>query len=135
MEVSVGDTIFTIPITSIKQSFKISNETKIIHDTDGAEMIMVRGECYPVLRLNRIFNIPDSIDDLYEGIAILIHSGNRYAVVYADELLGEQQVVVKPFPYYLSRYHIKSYGLAGCTILGDGSISLILDSANLINRF
>jgi two-component system chemotaxis sensor kinase CheA len=135
MEISVGSTIFTIPITSIKQSFKISEETKIIHDTDGAEMIMVRGECYPILRLHRIFNIAGAIEDFAEGIAILIHSGSRYAVVFVDDLIGEQQVVVKPFPYYLNRYHIKSYGLAGCTILGDGSISLILDSANLINRF
>jgi len=135
MEVSVGSTIFTIPITSIKQSFKITDETKVIHDTNGSEMIMLRGECYPILRLHRIFNLEEAIEDLYEGIAILIYSGNRYAVVFVDDLIGEQQVVVKPFPYYLSRYHIKSYGLAGCTILGDGSISLILDSANLINRF
>lgn len=135
MEFSVGETIFTIPITSIKQTFKITEETKIIKDTDGAEMVMVREECYPIIRLNSLFNITDAMDDLYEGIAILIFSGNRYAVIFADDLLGEQQVVVKPFPFYLNRYQIKSYGLAGCTILGDGSISLILDAANLLNRF
>lgn len=135
MELSVGSTIFTVPTTSIKQSFKINDETKLIHDTNGAEMIMLRGECYPILRLHRFFNISNAVEDLREGIAVLIQSGNKSAVIFADELLGEQQVVVKPFPYYLNRFQIKSYGLAGCTILGDGSISLILDSANLINRF
>jgi len=135
MEVSVGSTIFTIPITSIKQSFKITDETQVIHDTNGSEMIMLRGECYPILRLHRIFNIEDAVEDLNEGIAVLIYSSSRYVVVFVDALIGEQQVVVKPFPYYLNRFHIKSYGLAGCTILGGGSISLILDSANLINRY
>lgn len=135
MELSVGATIFTVPITSIRQSFKINEETKVIHDTNGAEMIMLRGECYPIIRLHRFFNIANAVEDLREGIAVLIQSGSKSAVIFADELLGEQQVVVKPFPFYLNRFQIKSYGLAGCTILGDGSISLILDSANLINRF
>lgn len=48
-----------------------------------------------------------------------------------DELLGEQQVVVKPLPSYLSRFNIKQSGIAGCTILGDGNISIILDISNL----
>ena len=135
MELLVGSTIFTVPITSIRQSFKINDETQILHDTNGSEMIMLRGECYPLLRLNHFFNIKNGVVDLSEGIAVLIQSGSKSAVIFADELLGEQQVVVKPFPYYLNRFQIKSYGLAGCTILGDGSISLILDSANLINRF
>ena len=48
-----------------------------------------------------------------------------------DELLGEQQVVVKPLPSYLNSFNIKSRGIAGCTILGDGNISIILDVGNL----
>ena len=52
--------------------------------------------------------------------------------IFADRLIGEQQVVVKPFPAYLNKYNIKGEGLSGCTIMGDGSISLIIDTNTLI---
>ena len=55
----------------------------------------------------------------------------RALCLFVDELLGEQQVVVKPLPSYLSRFNIKQSGIAGCTILGDGNISIILDISNL----
>lgn len=133
MELSVGDTIYTLPITSIKQSFKISDESPILHNTDGAEMIMLRGECFPLIRLHRIFDCPTEITDLHDGIVIQIENGRSVACIFADELLGEQQVVVKPFPTFLNKYEIKQCGLSGCTILGDGSISLILDANSLLN--
>ena len=63
---------------------------------------------------------------------LLIESENRGICLFADKLIGEQQVVVKPFPKYLSQYDIKGQGLSGCTIMGDGSISLIIDVNNLI---
>ena len=88
-----------------------------------------------LLCVNDFYNIPNAVDQLQDGIALLIRSGDKSIVIFADELLGEQQVVVKPFPLYLNKFQIKSYGLSGCAILGDGSISLILDAANLINRF
>ena len=52
--------------------------------------------------------------------------------IFADKLIGEQQVVVKPFPAYLNKYNIKGEGPSGCTIMGDGSISLIIDTNTLI---
>lgn len=133
MEISVGNTVFTLPITSIKQSFKIFDPNQVIHDTDGAEMIMLRGECYPILRLHEVFSIPTKVNELSEGIMIQVESGQRVGCIFADELLGEQQVVVKPFPLFLNKYGIKRRGLSGCTILGDGNISLILDANSLLN--
>lgn len=132
MELAVGPTIFTLPIMSIQQSFKISDDSQVLINTDGTEMIMLRGECFPLIRLHRIFNFETEITDLKEGIVILIESGRDVACIFADELLGEQQVVVKPFPTFLNKYNIKHMGLSGCTILGDGSISLILDANNLL---
>ncbi len=132
MELAVGNSIYTLPITSIKQSFKIFDDKQIILDTDGTEMIMLRGECFPLIRLHRLFNTPTEITDLHDGIVIQIESGDKVACIFADELLGEQQVVVKPFPSFLGKYEIKKLGLSGCTILGDGSISLILDANNLL---
>lgn len=64
---------------------------------------------------------------------ILIENDQKKVCLFADDLIGEQQVVVKPFPPFLSRHNIKDQGLAGCTILGDGSISLILDANGLLN--
>lgn len=133
MMLSVGDTIFTLPITSIKQSLKITDESSILHNTDGTEMIMLRGECFPLLRLHHLFNCPTEITDVRDGIVIQIENSRSVACIFADELLGEQQVVVKPFPTFFNKYEIKQSGLSGCTILGDGSISLILDANSLLN--
>lgn len=135
MEIAVSDMVLTLPITSIRESFEIQDKEQIIYDTDGKEMIMVRGQCFPIIRLHQIFEIPGAVTDLEKGIMIIIENDNQHACLFADDLIGEQQVVVKPFPHFLNRYNIKNTGLAGCTILGDGSISLILDANNLLTNF
>ncbi len=131
MEVKVGDATFIVPISAIKESFMVTND-QIIHDTQQGEMIMMRGICYPILRLHDKFNLETEIKDFEEGIILLIEADNRSVCLFADELVGEQQVVVKPFPAYLSQYDIKREGLSGCTIMGDGRISLIIEVNNLI---
>lgn len=135
MEIAVSQDTFTIPITAIKQTFKLSEATKVIVDTNGAEMIMLRGECFPIIRLHQIYGIETKVTDLADGIFLMVESGQKAACVFADDLIGEQQVVVKPFPIFLSRYNIKEAGLAGCTIMGDGSISLILDINSFLNKY
>lgn len=131
MEIRVGDAIFTVPISMIKESFMVSRE-QLIHDTQRGEMIMIRGVCYPILRLHEKFGLPTDITEVEDGILILIETESRSLCLFADKLVGEQQVVVKPFPKYLSQYNIKGEGLSGCTIMGDGSISLIVDVNTLI---
>jgi two-component system chemotaxis sensor kinase CheA len=134
MNISVGDTTFTLPITSIKQSFKITDPKQVLHDTDGAEMILLRGDCYPVVRLHEHFMIDTEKTDVMDGIMIQVESGNSIACLFADELLGEYQVVVKPFPTFFNKYNLKELGLSGCSILGDGSICLILDANSLVSN-
>ena len=134
MEVSVGKSIFTIPISSIKESFKL-NEKQLIHDTEKGEMIMLRGNCYPLIRLHEIYKIEPKSKDLYDGIIIVTEADGKTSCLFADELIGEQQVVVKPFSPLLNKYDIKQKGMAGCSILGDGSITIILDINNIINEF
>ena len=131
MEISVGDIVFTVPISTIRESFKVEPE-QILRDTDGNEMIMLRGICYPILRMHEKFGIETEVTDLKEGILLLVETDNKSMCIFADKLIGEQQVVVKPFPKYLARYDIKGEGLSGCTIMGDGSISLIIDTNTLI---
>ncbi|MBD5130419.1 MAG: chemotaxis protein CheA [Ruminococcaceae bacterium] len=131
MEITVGGLVFTVPISTIRESFKVEPD-QILRDTGGNEMIMIRGVCYPILRMHEKFGIETEVTDLMDGILLLVETDNKSICIFADRLIGEQQVVVKPFPKYLSRYDIKSEGLSGCTIMGDGSISLIIDTNTLI---
>lgn len=132
MKLKVGTTIFTVPISSIKESLMVGNN-KLINDTQQGEMIMIRGICYPILRLHEKFKMPTDVTDLNEGILLLVDVDGKSVCLFADRLIGEQPVVVKPFPKYLSQYNIKAEGLSGCTVMGDGTISLIIDVNTLIN--
>lgn len=131
MQIVVGDSEFIIPIKNIQQSFKTTEE-EIIHNTDGGEMILIRDKCYPVVRLNEYFNISTEITNIDDGILILVESGDGSLCLFVDKIVGEQQVVVKPLPTILAKYSLKESGISGCSILGDGSINLILDIGNLI---
>ncbi len=131
MEITCGDLVFTVPISTIRESFK-ADPSQFLSDTDNNEMIMIRGVCYPILRLHEKFGIETEVTDLVDGILLLVETDNKSMCIFADKLIGEQQVVVKPFPKYLARYNIKGEGLSGCTIMGDGSISLIIDTNTLI---
>ena len=131
MEITVGDLVFTVPISTIRESFK-AEPSQILRDTKNNEMIMIRGVCYPILRMHEKFAIDTEITNLEDGILLLVETDNKSVCIFADKLIGEQQVVVKPFPAYLNKYKIKGEGLSGCTIMGDGSISLIIDTNTLI---
>lgn len=132
MQILVGDSMYIIPILSIRESFK-PQQKDIIIDPDGNEMIMIRGECYPVLRLYKEFDIPTQITDLQDGIMIVVESDHQTYCLFADAIIGEQQAVVKPIPQYILRSVGRIRGMGGCTILGDGSISLILDINSLVS--
>lgn len=128
MGIRVGRSIFTVPITSICESFR-AEEEELFTDPDGREMIMVRGDCLPILRLHKIYQLQTMITEIPKGIIMIVENDNRSVCLFADELIGEQQVVVKPLPKYLK----KIKGIGGCTLLGDGGCSLILDIAGLVN--
>ena len=130
MEIAVGNSIFTIPIHNIRQSFKIY-ASEIIHNVDNSEVIKRMDEFYPVFRLYELYGLETDITNIEDGIIIWVESGDKSYCLFVDELLGGQQVVVKPLPTYLNDFNIKDSGIAGCTILGDGNISIILDVANL----
>ena len=131
MEVRVGESIFTIPIQNIRQSFKVT-EKDIIHDAMQGEIINKMGEFYPVVRLYDVYGIEPQSTSISDGILVWVESSENSCCLFVDELLGKQQVVIKPLPSYLNNFKIKDAGIAGCTILGDGNISLILDVTNLM---
>ncbi len=128
MIIKVGNASYTIPTTSIRESIR-AGENSIIKDPDGNEMIMIRGQCYPILRLHEFFNINSAVEHLDNGIVIMVENEAQCVCLFADALIEEQQVVVKALPQYIKKVR----GISGCTLLGDGSISLIVDISSLIN--
>lgn len=125
MNISVGKSRYTIPITSIKESFKPTKKN-ILTDPSGNEMIMVRDSCYPILRLHKFYGINTEVINFEDGVLIMVEHNEKQLCIFADQVLGQQQVVVKTFPKIILRAK-KLRGLSGCTFLGDGSISLILN--------
>ena len=128
MVVRVGAHRYTIPISSIKESFRPGCE-QITRTPDGLEIVRIRGELQPVLRLHELYRVDPRYYQLSEGILIMVENSDNKCCLFVDELLGQQQIVIKGLPGYLS--HVK--GISGCAILGDGEISLILDIAGLIS--
>jgi two-component system chemotaxis sensor kinase CheA len=129
MKITVGSSLYIVPILSIRESLEPKLH-KVIVDPNGNEMIMIRGECYPIIRLHDMFHVKTSVEDFNDGIMILVESDIGAACLFADKLLGEQQVVIKPMPLYISKQFGRIKGIAGCSVMGDGGIALILD----INR-
>lgn len=130
MEIAVGKSIFTIPISNIRQSFKVQ-KGDVIYDADGNEIIKCMDQFYPIVRIHNLYSIETEIVNIEDGILIWVETSDKSYCLFADELRGEQQVVVKPLPTFLNNFNIKNSGISGCTILGDGNISIILDILNI----
>ncbi|HBH1808310.1 TPA: chemotaxis protein CheA [Clostridioides difficile] len=135
MKFKVGDSLFTLPISSIRRTFKLIDLNQIITEGNKTELITIYGACIPIIRLHKIYNIQTKVTNLMNGNMIIIENEHKAVCIFVDEIIGNQQVVVKPFPVYFNRFNIKNKGLSGCTILGDGSISLIIDADSIIEIY
>lgn len=122
-----GNTKFVMETSAIKEFIHVT-EDKVIHEPSGEEYVMIRGECYPVLRLSQKYHLEDSVKSVEEGVMLLLEYEGTSMCVLIDELIGTQEIVVKPIPSYVKKVH----GISGCTQLGDGSIALILDVSGLM---
>ena len=130
MKVTVGDSIFTIPIANIRQSFKVKAD-QVIKDEYGNEMVERVDRFYPIVRLHSFYHLPTEVTQMEDGILLWVEANDRSYCLFVDDLIGEQQVVVKPLPAFLSEFNLKDHGITGCTIMGDGNISIILDILSL----
>lgn len=129
MMMSVGNNIFAVPIISVQESFSVKTKD-VIMDPYGNEFIMLRGKCYPILRMHKRFNIVSRTENIEKGILIMIEYAGKSVLLFADEILGEQQLVVKA----LSKFMKKVKGISGCALLGDGKISLIIDPSGIVDE-
>jgi two-component system chemotaxis sensor kinase CheA len=126
MVVGIGDEKYIIPISNIIETLRPKRE-EVKKIADGNDVINVRGEFTPVLYLHRIFNVNTTKQNPEDGLVVLVEAGIQKYGLLVDELLGQQQVVVKS----LEENAIAVDGVSGATILGDGKVSLILDMVKL----
>lgn len=124
--VTVGAEVFVLPLTQILESLRpLPGQINTI--ADCCQVLRIRDEYIPILEMHRLFGIPAAIVDPYQGIVVLLESeGSRFAL-QVDNLVGQQQVVMKN----LESNYRKVDGMLGATILGNGRVALILDASAL----
>ncbi|MDH5256585.1 MAG: chemotaxis protein CheA, partial [Gammaproteobacteria bacterium] len=126
--VSVGSDNYIIPLVSIVESVQPKKESLNMVAGKG-ETYKLRNEYLPIIRVRDLFNVPDAkAGDLEEGLLVVVEADGKRFGVFVDDLLGQQQVVIKSLESNYKRIN----GVSGATILGDGSVALILDIPGLI---
>jgi two-component system chemotaxis sensor kinase CheA len=123
MVMRVGRVRYLLPTVAIEQSFHPARGS-VSTVANRGEMVMLRGELIPVVRLHRLYNVPDAVQDPYQALLVSVETEDRRCAVMVDELLGQQQVVVKSLGHGLR--HVP--GVSGGAILGNGRVGLILDA-------
>lgn len=123
--VRVGKEVYSIPIASVIESQRVKTED--ISTIDNYEVLNVRNEVISILRLSRLFNIKETTQSDYSFV-VIVGSEEKKIGVMVDSLIGEEDVVIKP----LRDQFTNSPGIAGASVLGDGSVSLIIDVRQLL---
>ncbi|GGC04069.1 chemotaxis protein CheA [Oxalicibacterium flavum] len=127
MSIKVGEEIYILPLGYVVESLQpVSDDIKEI--AGQGQVIKVRGEYLPLIPLYRIFDVTPRFTDPSRGIVVILESEGRKAALFVDDLVGQQQVVVKN----LESNYRKVAGISGATILGDGGVALIIDVAALL---
>jgi two-component system chemotaxis sensor kinase CheA len=127
MSIRCGDEIYILPLGFVVESLQPA-KADIKEIAGQGRVVKVRGEYLPLVPLYQMFNIEPRITDPSEGILVILETEGRKAALFIDELVGQQQVVVKN----LEANYRKVTGISGATILGDGGVALILDVAALL---
>jgi two-component system, chemotaxis family, sensor kinase CheA len=130
MSVRVGDEVYILPLASVVESFQVK-AGDINTVAQDAQLVKVREEYMPVIEIDRIFQVPR----IGEGsgansLMVVVESDGMRVALMVDELLGQQQVVIKN----LESNYRKVQNISGATILGDGRVALILDTSGLVRR-
>ena len=131
MSVKVADEVFILPLTAVMESLQPREED--LHPLAGGERVLeVRGEYLPLVELWKVFEVDGAKTEATQGIVVILQSAGRRYALLVDQLIGQHQVVVKN----LESNYRKVPGISAATILGDGSVALIVDVSALqgLNR-
>ena len=129
MSVGVGNETYILPLSSVVESFQVKSDA-ISTVGQGAQLVKVRDEYMPVIELEKVFQVPRFDFDKSCDIMVVVEADGSRVALLVDELLGQQQVVVKN----LESNYRKVPNISGATILGDGKVALILDTGALVRR-
>lgn len=128
MTVGIGGQVYVLPLATVVESLSV--EAGALHTLPGqGDTLRVREEYLPVIHLARVFPPPDGATGT-GAIAVIVEADGTYAALLVDELVGQQQVVVKSLEANFRRVP----GLSGATVMGDGSVALILDVSHIVRR-
>jgi two-component system, chemotaxis family, sensor kinase CheA len=128
--IRVGSQTYIVPLVSIIESLQMKNEaTKSI--AGDAEVYCLREDYIPILRLHSVFNISCDSTKLDQGLLVVVEAEGQKVGLFVDDLLAQQQVVIKS----LETNYQKVEGVSGATILGDGTVAMILDVSSLIGLY
>ena len=126
MCVSVGDQTFIIPLVNIVESMQpLGKDIKTLASDD--QLLLIRDQYWPILPLYKAMQLEPVYTEVHKGIAVLIEANKHRFALFVDSLVGQQQVVIKS----LEQHYRRIQGVAGATIMGDGSVALILDVESL----
>jgi two-component system chemotaxis sensor kinase CheA len=129
MSVGVGDECYILPLSSVVESFQVQPGVVKTIGTSG-RVVEVRDEYMPVVDLERVFNVPRLDFEKVANIMVVVEAEGGRVALLVDELLGQQQVVVKN----LESNYRRVDDVSGATIMGDGRVALILDVGSLVRR-
>ncbi len=124
----VGNRLYSLPLTDITTFHKAKAEQ--ITKTNNQEVLNLRNQIFPVIKLYDFYDIPTKYNSVEDGIMLVIKGNNRQAALLVDEIVGYKQLVIKGLPVYMGSIR----AISGCSILGDGDVSLILDSSALLSE-
>jgi two-component system chemotaxis sensor kinase CheA len=128
--IQVAEQKFILPLISIIESVEVKPGT-VKRVTGKGELYTLRDEYVPIIRLYDVFGLEPNIDKLEDGLLVIVELEDKKVGLFIDELLAQQQVVIKS----LETNYRKVMGVAGATILGDGTVALILDIAGLFAMY
>jgi two-component system chemotaxis sensor kinase CheA len=129
MSVGVGEEVYIVPLSSVVESFQVEGD--MVKTIGGSgRVVEVRDEYMPVLEMERVFDVPRFDFEHVSGIMVVVEADGGRVALLVDELLGQQQVVVKN----LEANYRKVNDVSGATIMGDGRVALILDVSSLVRR-
>ncbi len=130
LNIRIGREQFILPLSAIIESLKPEEEMiKHIGDKDS-EMLMLRNEFIPIVRLHNVFNVTPQYRKLTEGLLIVVRSAAQKIALFVDEFMNQQQFVIKP----LDKNFRNAQGIGGATVRGDGTIGLIIDTMNILEK-
>jgi len=129
MSLRVGNEVYILPLAWIAETLQVKTDD-VTQPAGGPEIIAVRDEFVPLLRLDRAFNVDARATSLQEGLVVIVEADGKRIALFVDELLGQQQVVLKSLEPHCQRLE----GISAATILGDGTVALILDAGSLVRQ-